>query len=89
MQIITRNQWLSITLLAVLGASLGGCGFSMSQAKEKLEAGGMTGVELTPSQGGGFDFTGVKNGQKCSGTIQGESSPASESDTVDMTCGAE
>ena len=34
MQIITRNQWLSITLLAVLGASLGGCGFSMSQAKE-------------------------------------------------------
>ena len=49
----------------------------------------MTGVELTPNQGGGFDFTGVKNGQKCSGTIQGESSPASESDTVDMTCGAE
>ena len=49
MQIIPRNQWLSIALLAVLGASLGGCGFSMSQAKQKLEAGGMTGVELTPS----------------------------------------
>jgi hypothetical protein len=89
MKIIAHNQWLSILLLVALGAPLGGCGLTMAQAKQKLEANGMTSVELTPREGGGFDFTGTKNGQKCSGTIQGEASPVSESETIDSTCGGQ
>lgn len=87
MTITPHNPWPPILLMIALGASLGGCGLTMAQAKQKLEANGMTEVELTPREGGGFDFTGTKNGQRCSGTIQGETSPVSESETIDSTCG--
>ena len=76
-------------LFLCLAALLAGCGLSESAAREQLEKDGMTDLKLEPQKEGGFSFTGKnKEGQACTGTISGSSSPGSSSFQTFKSCKA-
>lgn len=72
--------------VVALAFTLAACGLSEGTARQKLEEGGLTGVELTKEKEG-FSFKGKDaTGASCTGTITGSSAPGSSSFQVFKTC---